>query len=204
MAHVNILSELEEDLLGELFNVGVGRAANSLSQMVNQEVSLSVPEVKFVTLDDLAEHIGSEQKICGIGQEVSGSFDAHSLLLFPESSSMEVVRQMLGEELSDEIVAEMQQEAMNEIGNIVLNACIGSISNAMGSELNVKLPHFYLDTTANILNTSVEGASDIVLFITIDMTLKKSEVVGYMAFLLGPMSLIKLQQQLKSMLAKMM
>ena len=44
MANLNILSELENDLLGELFNIGVGRAANSLSQMVNQEVTLSVPE----------------------------------------------------------------------------------------------------------------------------------------------------------------
>ena len=99
---------------------------------------------------------------------------------------------------------EMQQEAMNEIGNIVLNACIGSISNSIGTELEVSLPVFYHDRANNILGKSVEGGSDIVLFITIDMTLKKSEVVGYMAFLLGPRSLKKLQNQLKDMLAKMM
>jgi len=203
MANLNILSELENDLLGELFNIGVGRAANSLSQMVNQEVTLSVPEVRFISIDEFAKHIGNG-KICGIGQEINGSFDAHSLLLFPEESSMEVVRQMLGQQLSDEFIAEMQQEAMNEIGNIVLNACIGSISNSIGTKFDVSLPVFYHDDAEQILGNSIEGGSDIVLFITIDMTLKKSEVVGYMAFLLGPMSLKKLQDQLKDMLAKMM
>ncbi|MFK5986482.1 MAG: chemotaxis protein CheC [Pseudomonadota bacterium] len=204
MSNSTILSELEEDLLSELFNVGVGRAANSLSQMVNQEVLLSVPEVKFVSVHEMFKKIGNKEKICGVGQEIHGTFDAHSLLLFPESSSLEVVRKMLGENLTDEIIAEMQQEAMTEIGNIVLNACIGSISNAMQSPISVDLPIFHLDYAENILNPSSENIDDTVLFLTIDMRLKESEVVGYMVFLLGSMFLHNLAQQLKIMLAKMM
>jgi len=47
MANEIVHDELESDLLAELFNIGVGRAADSLSRMVNQEVKISVPSVEF-------------------------------------------------------------------------------------------------------------------------------------------------------------
>jgi len=197
------LSELEEDLLGELFNLGVGRAANSLSKMVSQEVKLSVPHVKFVGHDEMEEYLGDNSQICAVGQKMHGPFDAQSLLLFPEKSSMEVVRQMLGEHLSDELIAEMQQEALTEIGNIVLNACIGAISNSMRKTITVELPHFFLDTPERLIKGYLTADSDVVLLITIDMTLSQSEVTGYMAFILGPFSLQKLQQSLQEMLSGM-
>ncbi len=201
MANIKILTELESDLLAELFNIGVGRAADALSQMVNQEILLSVPSIEFMTTNEMTIKIGKSEKICGIGQEISGVLSAQSLLLFPESSSIEVVRQMLGDHLPDEVLLEMQQEAMNEIGNIVLNACIGSISNALGQSISVELPNFYFDETESLLAMAVKDTNDIVLFMTIDMTLTESEVVGYLAFLLGPMSLRSLQQQLKKILS---
>jgi hypothetical protein len=43
------LSELEQDALNELVNMGVARAASSLRQMVGEQVLLSVPAVKIVT-----------------------------------------------------------------------------------------------------------------------------------------------------------
>lgn len=195
------LSELEEDLLGELFNLGVGRAANSLSKMVNQEVKLSVPHVKFVGQQEMEDYLGSNSQICAVGQVMHGPFDAQSLLLFPEKSSMEVVRKMLGEHLSDELIAEMQQEALTEIGNIVLNACIGAISNSMKKIITVELPHFFLDTPNRLLSDYLTTENDVVLLITIDMTLSESEVTGYMAFILGPFSLQKLQKSLQEILS---
>jgi len=199
------LSNLEMDLLAELFNVGVGSAANSLSQLIHQEVKLSVPKVKFVGTDEMAEYIGVDEMICGVGQEMHGAFEAHSMLLFPESGSMDVVRLMLGEDFPDEMIAEMQQEAMSEIGNIVLNACIGSISNAMSTTIKVELPRFYHDKTEKLLELGSADNSEsddaVVLLIAIDLTLSQSDVTGYMAFLLGPTSLSKLQEQLRAILS---
>lgn len=198
------LSELEQDLLGELFNLGVGRAANSLSKMVNQEVKLSVPYVKFVSYQEMGEYLGNDTQICAVGQKMHGPFDAQSLLLFPEKSSMEVVRKMLGEHLSDELIAEMQQEALTEIGNIVLNACIGAISNSMNKTITVELPHFFLDSPEHLIRGYLTSDDEIVLLITIDMILSQSEIKGYMAFILGPFSMQKLQQSLQEILSGIM
>lgn len=196
------LSELETDLLAELFNIGVGKAADSLSRMVNQEVKLSVPSVEFKTITDMSDYLGGDTEICSVSQEMRGSFDARSMLLFHEESSMEVVRQLMGSHLPDEMVADMQEEALNEIGNIVLNACIGAIGLSLNQDFEVELPVFQQGKPINLLKPSMPSENDSILLIRIHMELKDCAVKGYLAFILGQTSQENLQSSLKIMLDK--
>jgi len=133
---------LEKDLLLELFNLGVGRAAASLSELVSKEIELSVPELALVTTDQLINELDCGALICGISQDIRGPFNARAMLVFPEQGSLDVVRQMLGGSMPDEAIAELQQEAFTEIGNIVLNACIASISNTLEDSFEIEVPLF--------------------------------------------------------------
>lgn len=196
------LDELETDLLAELFNIGVGKAADSLSKMVNQEVRLSVPSVEFRSIEAMADYLGGDNLVCSVSQEMRGPFNARSMLMFHEDSSMEVVRQMMGNTLSDELVADMQEEALNEIGNIVLNACIGSIASTLGNQFEVDLPVFRQDKPLNLLSHGMISNDRSVLLIRIHMELKECEVKGYLAFLLGQASQQSLQHSLRLMLEK--
>jgi len=128
---------------------------------------------------------------------MTGAFDAHSML-FPEENSMEVVRLLMGSHLSDELVADMQEEALIEIGNIVLNACIGSIATTLGKQFDVGLPVFESGKPMDLLSASVTSKADGVLLIRINMELSNSKVKGYLAFLLGPTSQENLQKSLKT------
>ncbi len=193
------LTELELDMLTEMFNLGVGKAAASLSTMVKQEIELSVPHIEFLSVEELATRLGSDTTICSVSLQLDGPFSAQSMLLFPEDNSLDIVRQMLGQDLPDEIVGELQQEALSEIGNIVLNACIASFAEAMNGEFETKLPVFELSRPVDLLNVS-EKKNDTALFIRIDLTLSASEITGYMAFLMGTLSL----EQLKEVLSKML
>ena len=196
------LSELEEDLLTELFNLGVGNAAASLSEMVKQEIKLSVPYIEFLSLAQLANKLGGENSICSVSQIVSGPFTAQSMLLFPEENSIEIVRQLLGNNLPDDTLLELQKESFSEIGNIVLNACIGSFSTALKEEFAVDLPVFELAKPGELLKLS-DQEQDTALFIRIDLTLSSSQITGYLAFLMGSISLEKLKEALEKMLANL-
>lgn len=198
MPHAIEITEMEQDLLTELFNIGVGNAAASLSTMVKQEIQLSVPQIEFLSIKELAKILGSEKSLCSVSQHMSGPFSAQSMLLFPEDNSLEIVRQLLGSELPEDSILELQKEAFSEIGNIVLNACIGSLSNAIDQEFSVDLPIFELGRPGDILKTS-QNTDDNALFIRIDLTLSSSKITGYMAFLMGTLSL----EQLKSVLGQM-
>jgi len=195
------LSELEQDLLTELFNLGVGNAAASLSTMVKQEIKLSVPKIEFISIQQLANELGNEKTICSVTQVVSGPFTAQSMLLFPEENSLEIVRKLMGEDLPDDTIIELQKEAFSEIGNIVLNACIGSFSNALNEEFKLDLPVFELARSNELLKIS-ENTNETALFIRIELTLSSSKVTGYMAFLMGTLSLEQLKKILDKMLAR--
>ncbi len=196
MMKVPELTELEEDLLLELFNLGVGRAANSLSQLVQKEVLLSVPEVSIDTTDQVVADLDSGTLICGISQEVRGPFDARAMLVFPEQGSLEVVGQMLGGGMPEEMVAELQQEAFTEIGNIVLNACIASISNTLDGTFEIDVPQFCHGSVDSVFSAEAVGGDNISMLIYIHMRLRESEITGHLAFLLSSDSLQQLHHQL--------
>jgi chemotaxis protein CheC len=125
------LSELQHDALVEIFNVGVGQAASAMSQIVHEEVTMSVPTIQFQTRADCAKTLGSAEgrRICAITQHYEGAFNTDAILMFPEEKSLEIVRLMVGQTLSMEELSEMEQEAMSEIGNIILNSCMSTLAD---------------------------------------------------------------------------
>jgi chemotaxis protein CheC len=53
------LSELENDALIEIFNIGVGQAAASMSAIVNEAVRMSVPSISFIHRAEAARLLGA-------------------------------------------------------------------------------------------------------------------------------------------------
>jgi len=202
MTNLPILGADEHDLLQELFNLGVGQAASALSKIVKQEVVLSVPIIEFRNRAEMVRELGEDRTICSIRQAMGGPFSAESMLMFPDESGLEVVRLMLDNQLSNETLAELQEEALSEIGNIVLNACIGAISNATRKTFTVGLPNFDVARPIELFNVTSSTQDDVVLLVRISMTLSASSVKGYMAFILGDLSLDELSKILNLLLKR--
>jgi chemotaxis protein CheC len=90
------LSELQLDALTEVFNVGAGKAAASLSEIVGDQVLLAVPRISFyhhseVTADVLALD-GARQG--AVRQSFGGPFSLDATLLFREERVLEIVQEM--------------------------------------------------------------------------------------------------------------
>ncbi len=184
------LNELQRDALGEIFNIGVGRAASSLSQIVNDTVLLSAPEVTLVHREDAAKVLlGSEfRQFSTVSQHFSGAFDAEAMLVFPESNALEIVRLMVGPHMSVEELSEFEQEAMCEVGNIILNACMSALADLFHLSLNGTLPvHRFGDTES--LTFLAGGQEQMVLVLQVDMTISQQRVQGHILFLLSVVSM---------------
>jgi chemotaxis protein CheC len=193
-------SDMQYDLLKELFNMGIGGAADSLSQLVNQEVILSVPNILFETPEQLANRMGRDNEIFSVSQAMNGPFAMHSIIVFRPEDSFDVVKQLLGQHLSDETLAELQSEALTEIGNIVLNACISVIAEALGESFSIQLPVFRDSKTAILLEETMEDGSDLLLSIVVKMELKQNAVNGHLVFILNADSMTNLYKTLNLML----
>ena len=101
MANDTVFSDLQKDMLKEAFNLGIGRAAGALSKMVSQEVLLSVPDMQLRSSEELVNITSGYDSIVSVVQQIKEPFVGKSILLFPENSSLEVVRRMLNMEDSN-------------------------------------------------------------------------------------------------------
>jgi chemotaxis protein CheC len=187
------LNELQRDALGEIFNIGVGRAASSLSQIVKDEVLLSAPSVQLVRAKEAAGMLlGAElRKLSTVSQIFSGPFDAQATLVFPETNALEIVRLMVGPHMSVEELCEFEQEAMCEIGNIILNACMSSLADLFHISFDSTLPsHRFGDTDSVPILES--GDEQLVLILQVDMIISQQRIQGHILFLLSVASMCNL------------
>ncbi|RZT09074.1 chemotaxis protein CheC [Duganella sp. CF402] len=202
------LSELENDALIEIFNIGVGQAAASMSAIVNEAVRMSVPSISFIPRAEAARLLGQSdgapERICGVSQHFDGAFETEAILMFPEDKSLEIVRLMVGEAVPLKELTDMEQEAMCEIGNIMLNSCVGTLANIFQRELQGSLPQYHVGTSDEILTATGSAAGSVVLMLHIDFLLEKHQIHGYVAFVLDLSALHDLKEQINLYIARAM
>ncbi|HEX8404398.1 MAG TPA: chemotaxis protein CheC [Duganella sp.] len=202
------LSALENDALIEIFNIGVGQAAASMSAIVNEAVRMSVPSITFFNRAQAARLLGNRvfepERICGVSQHYEGAFETEAILMFPEDKSLEIVRLMVGESVPLAELTDMEQEAMCEIGNIILNSCVGTLANIFQHELRGSLPAYHVGTSDEILTASGSGPDAVVLMLHIDFVLEKHQIQGYVAFVLDLSAMHDLQAHINQYIARAM
>lgn len=190
------LSDLERDALAEVVNIGVGRAAASLRKMVGRQVMLAVPSVEIVTPAGAAALIGQRENedLVAVRQAFDGAFSGRALLIFPETKSLELVRAVVGDEMSAEQVCELEIEALAETGNVILNNCLGTMANMLQRSLKMSLPEV-VRGSGNYLfaDGSVSEQGGLVLFLYINFTVRDQDIRGYIAMLMDLPSLASLK-----------
>jgi chemotaxis protein CheC len=191
-----VLDELEIDALTELVNIGVSRAAVSLRDMVQGEVLLVVPSVSIVTRAQAASIIDEQEpeKLVAVNQAFDGDISGRALLIFPETNSLELVRAVTGGGLPLEDIIELEQEALAETGNIILNACLATIANMLQRSLKVSLPEVLRGGGPDLFELSgATVAEQAVLFLYINFSIKQRDVRGYIAMLMDLPALASLK-----------
>ena len=198
------LTELQHDALVEIFNIGVGHAAGAMSEIVNEEVTMSVPSISFLNRTEAGALLCNKEqrRVCGVSQRYEGAFTTEAILMFPEEKSLDIVRLMVGDAIALTELSEMEQEAMSEIGNIILNSCVGTLANIFSHELCGSLPRYHVGTSEDILAATGTGGDTVVLMLHIDFILEKHQIHGYVAFVLDLSALNDLQEQVDRYLAK--
>jgi chemotaxis protein CheC len=196
--HVAALTELERDALGEIANIAMARAANSLRQMVEHQVLLSVPAVEILSQEAAAQIVGTpdNRSLVAVRQDFSGAFSGRALLIFPETNSLELVRAVVGRQLSLEDIVDLEDEALAETGNIILNSWVATIANLLKRNLRMSLPIVVRGDGRRVFAAG-EAMKNYVLFLRIRFEISHREIQGYVALLMDIPSI----EELRSLVA---
>jgi chemotaxis protein CheC len=191
------LTPLEQDALTEVFNMGIGRAASALNKMVADEVHLNVPEVIIIPHKQAADYILSrvDGKVTAIRQQVEGDFSGNALLLFPSRNSLQLVRTLLRDQVPLSSLTELEQEALLEVGNVMLNACFGTITNLLQLKVKISLPVLEQGEVSDVVKLS--GGDSWALMLQVHFSLPTQDISGFVSFILDVISMQHLKQSLQ-------
>ena len=141
------------DKLRELINMGAGRGASVLNTMLSSHIKLQVPFVKLLTYRELLNviHVVGNARLASVNMPFKGNFSGNARLVFPCESALKLVDACTGG--PPETVVDMDSiraGTLSEIGNIVLNSVMGTISNLLQISFSYSIPS-YIEGDANSL-----------------------------------------------------
>lgn len=197
------LAEIERDALAETFNLALGEAVGTLSEMVHDEVWMSVPGVELLTRGELVERLGGAdgEVLSSISQKLRGPdrrFSADACLLFSHVSHVELVRKLLADETAgvDGGLSDLAQDALAEVANLIINAFLGTVAEMSGVDLVGSLPHTRQGRAHALVPVVPDGQR--VLSAKIGITVLGRPINGVVVLTLGDASLAWLLERVRS------
>ncbi|EOQ89022.1 CheC-like family protein [Leptospira yanagawae serovar Saopaulo str. Sao Paulo = ATCC 700523] len=184
---MNHLTELERDSLCELFNISLGSAAKLMSEMIADEILLTVPTLKLITKSEARNFENlSKQEVCTVEQKFVGDIGKGSaFLLFHKSSSLEIVKMMMKDYVALNEVSQFEKDALVEIGNIILNAILSNLAKMSNYHIETNVPEFFSGKYEDLLLNRDPNEDNSILLVFIDYQLKGKEIKGYIFFILN-------------------
>jgi chemotaxis protein CheC len=195
------LTTVQQDALIELLNIGFGRAAASLSELTGHRVLLEVPKV---TIHPIAEVTSSLEGIisadvASVHQIFNGPVAGDALLMLDQSGAAMLKELLTNEPALPLAIDASAREVITEVGNILLNACLGTFGNILNVQVMFSVPQLSLQTVAAILETlrvNREGMQ-YALVIHAGFKLRDAEVRGYLVIVLSVASLDRLLREIE-------
>jgi chemotaxis protein CheC len=169
------------DAIQELVNIGVGRAAGVLNQMLDAPIRLQIPYIKIgspLELQlELEASLGAE-RVAAVRQDFSGSFSGIAELVFPTESASILAAMLTGEEPGTPDLDAVRIGTLSEIGNILINSVIGSIANVLEQRLDYALPTYMEDTVENLLTSKDSVGKTTILLAQTQFSVEQLQIRG--------------------------
>ncbi len=174
------LTEDQIDALKELVNIGVGRAASVLNEIVNAYIKLQIPFIKVLTPQELQQELKQrfdDDILSAVQLRFSGSFRGIAELVFPKESAKALVAIVTDENPGDQDLDAVKIGTLSEVGNIIINGVIGSISNVLRQQMNYGVPQYIEDKIENLLSGDIQS-DDAILLAQTQFTIEKLRIIG--------------------------
>ena len=196
-----ILDDFETDALSEMFNVGLHRAAASLSEITGQRILVDMPRLVICPMSEievrLQQLIGGE--IATVHQVFGGAVAGDAVLLLEQDKAAALAMLMTdGEAALGGRIDQSAREVLAEIGNIVLGACLSGFGDMLQTPVTFSVPRIHIDTLRSILSSLLveKDEEQFAVIVATQFRLSALAVDGYLVVAVGPTSLARISQAL--------
>ncbi len=174
------ISPEQLETLQELLNIGVGRAAGSLNQLLEKSIRLHIPSLQIGKMEELSTEIQKMQDttMSSVQLPFQGTFSGSSCLLFPTGSANALVVALNGESEDPDTMDSLREATLTEIGNIVLNCIMGSLANVLNHRIIYSVPFYQETSMKGLLQPTPSDSSEIILWAQTQFTIDDYDLAG--------------------------
>jgi len=137
------ISAAQKDALTELINIGTGHAASTLNMLINHNIRLNVPRIEIKSRQSIENDPDLNQgSTSSVSMNFNGQFNGNASLIFPKESAHSLVSLLTGENTDSAEIDDLRSGTLSEVGNILLNGVMGSLSNMLATTLDYSVPTY--------------------------------------------------------------
>ncbi len=200
-------SKEEEDVLLEVCNVGMSKAAKQLSVLLNGPVLLENPTLELLPISEIEGYAlsASGEVMSMVHQGVNNDLQGHALLVFKRDYTQLLLEQVMGEtpNLSEVEMRSCEQEAMLEIGNIVISSCMTAMVDMLSQRVGLSVPHYYEGTFKTVLehhDEFLDPESAVVMILSTTMSTERGNFSGRLMLFISAASVQSILDAIDAML----
>ena len=188
------VNRVDHDALTELFNIGLHKAAASLSELTGQRIIVDLPRLWVCPIDETHVRLREliEGELATVHQVFMGSVSGDAVLVLEyESASRLAALLTQGDVAQDGRLDQSAREVLAEVGNVILSSCLSAFGDMLHVAVSFSVPRIHVESLEGLLR-SLKVESDALHYTLLAATrfrLTEGEVGGYLMIAGGLSSL---------------
>ena len=193
------LTERQRDAVSELINIAFSRTGAAHSELTGQRVILNSPEVSVHPTAELPGALAKFMpgEVASIHQVFGGPVAGDALLLLNHDGAVRLTDLLTDGHAPSSRLDESAREVLTEVGNILLNACLGMFGNLLDVHVSFSVPRLHMETLDELLASisSAAGEPRYALVVYTAFQIRDSAIRGFLVMVLSVTSLDRLIQE---------
>ena len=193
------LTEQQRDALSELINIAFARTGAALSELTGHRVVLYPPEVAVYRTEKLRPALAKfvPGDVASIHQVFAGPVAGDALLILNYAGAVQLTDLLTDGHQPSVFLDESAREVLTEVGNILLNACLGMFGNLLNVHVTFSVPRLHLETLDELIASTTTDKTEMhyALVIYTAFQIRDSSVKGFLVIVLSVASLDRLIQE---------
>ena len=190
------LTERQSDALSELINIAFARTGAALSELTGHRVVLNPPEVAVYRTEELRPVLAKfvPGDVASIHQVFAGPVAGDALLILNYAGAVQLTDLLTDGHQPSVFLDESAREVLTEVGNILLNACLGMFGNLLNVHVTFSVPRLHLETLEELIASTTTDKKEMhyALVVYTAFQIRDSSVKGFLVIVLSVGSLDRL------------
>jgi len=190
MAEINF-TDNQKDALKEIGNICAGNAATALSQLLDRKISIVVPRILFLPIEQVPQAVGGVDKlVAGLMLRVLGDLPSNIIFIFSLKDALALASLLTGKQVSgSSVMTDLERSALKEVGVILANAYLGALGSFVGLGLVPTVPELIVDMAGAIMDyilIELSCKSEFALLVESEFREPEASVTGHFFLIPNP------------------